>query len=369
MHKNIYWHLLFKVPGLGQQSLGLLFAHFKDGESAWKAEARDYKEAGLQEKVIAGILSSRSSFSTEEDEALFLKEGIDILVAPDPIFPNLLKEIPKPPSLIYTRGTIEEWNKRKYIAIVGSRKYTAYGKQATEHIAQGLTHAGYTIVSGLAFGIDRVAHEAALANGGETVAILADGLDQASIAPQSHLRLSDEVRKNGSLLSEYPPGTQAAPGFFPARNRLIAGLSLGTIVIEAAEKSGSLITASLSLDFNREVFAVPGSIFSPASEGTNTLIKNGAKIVRNLSDILEELAPSEGTLSLFESTENTRDTRDNNLSDEEKKIFALLSSFALPVDEIIKSSHLGASAVSSALTMLEIKGLANNVGRNHYIKT
>ena len=366
MDGNIHWHSLLKTPGLGQQGLRLLAKHFGDGETAWNADAEAYREAGVSETLVRKMMEMKHSVSPETEYGLLSEAGIDIITDTDPGFPSLLREIPQPPFLLYTRGTIKDWNTRKHIAIVGSRKYTNYGRQAAEHIAEGLAHAGFTVVSGLAFGIDRIAHEAALRARGETVAVLADSLDDRSIAPQSHLALAREITRGGSLISEYPPVTAAMPGFFPARNRLIAGLSLGTVVIEAAEKSGSLITATLALDFNRDVFAVPGSIFSPASSGTNALIRNGATIVRNISDIIGEFSPSPGPLKLFEEPVSSVP---ESLSHDEKAVLRVLSHDALLVDEIIKSSHLGASAASSAITMLELKGLAKNIGRNHYIRT
>lgn len=365
MDGNIYWHSLLKTPGFGQRSVRLLAEHFGDGETAWSAGIHEYHEAGIGEELARNMMRTKRSVSPEEEYELLCREDVSIIADTDRGFPSPLREIPRPPLLLYTRGVIEDWNTRKCIAIVGSRKYTNYGRQAAEHLAEGLARAGFTVISGLAFGIDRIAHEAALRAGGETVAVLADSLDDRSIAPQSHLALAREITRGGSLLSEYPPVTAAMPGFFPARNRLIAGLSLGTVVIEAAEKSGSLITASLALDFNRDVFAVPGSIFSPASSGTNALIRNGAKIVRNVNDIIEEFALEPGTISLF-GTEGS--PLPAGLSPDETHVFKLLSHEALLVDEIIKSSHLGASAASSAITMLELKGLAKNIGRNHYIR-
>lgn len=366
MDGNIYWHSLLKSPGLGQRNIRLLAEHFEDGETAWNADASRYREAGIGTELADNIMEMKRSVSPEAEYELLCREGIGIVADTDPAFPPLLREIRQAPFLLYTRGSIEDWNTRKYIAIVGSRKYTSYGQQAAEHLAEGLARAGFTIVSGLAFGIDRIAHESALRGGGETVAVLANSLDDRSIAPQSHLALAREVTRSGALLSEYPPVTAAMPGFFPARNRLIAGISIGTIVIEAAEKSGSLITASLALDFNRDVFAVPGSIFSPASAGTNALIRNGAVMVRNVSDILEAFPLSSDSLPLFETPDRELPP---NLSPDEQAVLRRLSHEPLAVDEIIKSSHLGASAASAAITMLELKGLAKNIGRNHYIRT
>ena len=365
MHPNIYWHCLKKTPGLGHQGAQTLAEHFADGEAAWNADAHAYVSAGIAPDLARKIEDTKRNVSPEEEAELLAESDIDIIVATDPIFPKLLSEIPQAPFLLYVRGTIDDWNARKYIAVVGSRKITSYGRQATEHIASDLARAGFTVVSGLAFGIDKVAHKAALQSGHETVAVLADSLDDASIAPQSHLPLAQEIAGNGSLLSEYPPVTAAMPGFFPARNRFVAGLSLGTVVVEAAERSGALITATLALDYDRDVFAVPGSIFSPVSYGTNTLIKSGAKIVRGVGDIIEEFSSVAATPSLF--ADDAHDVP-NNLSPDEQTVLGKLSHEPTAVDGIIKLSHLETSAVLGALTMLEIKGLAKDIGGNHYIR-
>lgn len=365
MHPNTYWHCLKKTPGLGHQGMRMLAEHFADGEAAWNADGRGYIEAGITSELARKIEDAKRSVSPEKEAELLTESDIDIFVSTDAIFPSLLSEIPQAPFLLYARGTIDDWNARKYIAVVGSRKITSYGRQAAEHIADDLSRAGFTVVSGLAFGIDKIAHESSLRSGHETVAVLADSLDDRSIAPQSHLALSQEITRNGSLLSEYPPVTDAMPGFFPARNRIVAGLSLGTVVIEAAERSGALITANLALDFNREVFAVPGSIFSPASAGTNMLIKNGAKIVRNVGDIIEEFPAGATTIPLFDEKVPGIP---GHLSPDEEKVFKQLSHEPMTVDGIIKLSHLEISVVSGALTMLEIKGLAKSIGGNHYIR-
>jgi DNA processing protein len=365
MHPNIYWHCLKKTPGLGHSGLHILAEHFTDGEAAWNAGARAYVDAGITSELIRKIEGTKRSTSPEEEAELLAESGINVIIATEPTFPKILSEIPQTPFLLYARGTIDDWNARKYIAVVGSRRITSYGRQATEHIASDLARAGFTVVSGLAFGIDKIAHEAALRSGHETVAVLGDSLDDASIAPQSHLALAQEITSNGSLLSEYPPVTAAMPGFFPARNRIVAGLSLGTVVIEAAERSGALITANLALDYDREVFAVPGSIFSPASVGTNTLIKSGAKIVRSIGDIIEEFPAAAVTLPLFDEA---APDMPKSLTPDEQKVFTVISHEPTAVDGIIKLSHLGTSAASGALTMLEIKGLIKDIGGNHYIR-
>ncbi len=365
MHPNIYWHCLKKTPGLGHSGIRALAEQFADGEAAWNADTHAYADAGITTDLIRKIEDTKRSALPEEEAELLAESGIDVIVATDPTFPALLSEIPQAPFLLYVRGTINDWNARRYVAVVGSRRITSYGRQAAEHIAADLSRAGFTVVSGLAFGIDQVAHESALRSGHETIAVLGDSLDDASIAPQSHLALAQEITQHGSLLSEYPPVTAAMPGFFPARNRIVAGLSLGTVVIEAAERSGALITANLALDYDREVFAVPGSIFSPTSIGTNTLIRSGAKIVRNVGDIIEEFRTVATTPPLFT---DERVGAPSGLSPDEETVLRKLSHEPTAVDVIIKLSHLETSVALGTLTMLEIKGLAKNIGGNHYIK-
>ncbi|MEK7549798.1 MAG: DNA-processing protein DprA, partial [Patescibacteria group bacterium] len=228
-----------------------------------------------------------------------------------------------------------------------------------------LSRAGVIVVSGLAFGIDSVAHIGALDGGNDTLAVLGGGIDDKTIAPQTHLNLAKRILSQGALVSEYPMETPPTKWSFPQRNRIIAGMTLGTVVIEAAEQSGSLITARLALDYNREVFAVPGSIFSPVSTGTNQLIKNGAKIVRSVSDILEELTP------YFEATFQVKSQEKHlpqNLSPEEITLLKILSHEPLHVDKIIKATTLETAVANSTLVMLEIKGIIRNTGGMNYIR-
>ena len=229
------------------------------------------------------------------------------------------------------------------VAIVGSRKFTPYGEQVALRLSHDLAEAGVIVVSGLAFGIDKKAHEGSLDASGETFAVLGGGLIDKDIAPRSHVTLAEKIMKSGALISEYPPHTEIMPGNFPARNRIIAGLIQGIIVIEAAEKSGSLITATLALEYNRDVFAVPGSIFSPVSQGTHALIKRGAKLVTHVQDILEELrlvtdtVTDNSTRPLLELNE-TEQLIFTKLSHDHQEIRSLLQATTLPIGEIGRAS-------------------------------
>ncbi|HWQ60246.1 MAG TPA: DNA-processing protein DprA [Candidatus Fimivivens sp.] len=367
MRDSLYWHCFRKIQGIGQTRLRSLMSAFETGESAWHADAEALAATGMSADTREAILAGRASIDPEREKEALERDGIRLLLSTDETFSTLLREAPFPVSLLYVRGNFDEWNK-PMVAIVGSRKHTAYGRQAAERIAEDLVRAGVVVVSGLAYGIDSVAHGAALRTDGSTIAVLGDGLDDASIHPREHLPLAKRIMESGCLLSEYPPGTAAGKGTFPARNRIIAALSLGVVVAEAAEKSGSLITADHALECGRDVFAVPGSIFSPASTGTHKLIRDGAKLVRGTGDILEELPLRTATSSSDSKQGNGPKPIPENLSEAERKILSILTHEATHVDEIIKSSHLGTSDAGSALTMLEIKGLAKNIGGMNYIR-
>lgn len=367
MEDSTYWHCFRKIPGIGQTRLRSLMAAFPSVEEAWRADEEALSGTGMSRDTLQAIRSGRAGIDPEREAESLERDGIRILLSSDRRFPPLLRETPFPVALLYARGNFDDWN-RPMVAIVGSRRHTSYGRQVAERIASDLARAGIVVVSGLAYGIDSVAHEATIREHGETVAVLGNGLDDASIHPKDHLRLAGRVMEQGALLSEYPPGISASKGTFPARNRIVAGLSLGVVVAEAAEKSGSLITASHALECGRDVFAVPGSVFSPASAGANDLIRRGAKLVRGIGDILEELPLRSDGKATVPGTETRPKSVPDNLPETEKKILSLLSHEPAHVDGIIKLSHLGTDEALSALTMLEIGGLAKNVGGGSFIR-
>jgi DNA processing protein len=266
----------------------------------------------------------------------------------DKNYPAILKEIHNPPKELYIKGEIIPQDKVA-IAVVGTRKYTQYGKQVCLDIAGKLAKLGITIVSGLAKGIDTFAHQAALENNGRTIAILG-----------TNFELSKKIAKNGAVISEYPIGTRGTQFTFPERNRIVSGLSLGVVVVEAPEQSGALITATLAVEQNREVFAIPGSIYDKNSQGTNQLIKIGAKLVSNVDDILEEL-----NLSHLRKTAPKKKIKPENK--QEEIIISFLSAQPTHIDEIIKKSKLSTAIVNSTLMILELKGGARNLGKGNYI--
>lgn len=277
----------------------------------------------------------------------------------DKEYPAILKEIHDPPKELYIKGEITSQDKVA-IAIVGTRKFTQYGKQVAYDISGNLAKLGITIVSGLARGIDAFAHEAALESGGRTIAVLGSGLDRESFFPSSNWSLSEKIAKQGAIITEYPFGTRGTHFTFPQRNRIVSGLSLGVVVIEAPEESGALITASLALEQNREVFAVPGNIYEKNFQGTNKLIKMGAKLVTGIEDILEEL-----NLTHLLNAEKKINYKPENK--EEEVVLSLLSIKPVHIDEIIKQSKMPASSVNSTLMILELKKVVKNLGKNNFI--
>lgn len=361
----IFWNAFAAVGGFGPQSFKKLLAFFGDLETAWKAKRDELVGAGIGEKKAEKLLSAREKISPAEFFEEVLKEKIEIITINNANYPPRLKEIPSAPAVLYGRGDLEILG-NKSIAVVGSRKFTTYGKRAAQSLCRYLVRAGLTITSGLALGIDAIAHRAALEAGGKTIAVLGTGIDDATIYPRENFNLASLILENGgALITEYPPKTPSLKQNFPARNRIMAGLALGTLVIEAAEGSGSLITASCALEFNREVLAVPGDIFSLQSIGSNALIKNGAKLVQSASDILEEfnVTVANQQAPLFEDQKNYVPK-----ATEEKSIWKVLSHEPLHIDRISKLTKLDAAAVNGTLSLMEVEGAVKNVGGQNYIK-
>ncbi len=333
--------------------------HFKNPENIWLAGYEEIKASRIGEKLAEKITLSKKTIDPDKEWEKLEKENIRMLTIDNPDYPYLLKEISSPPYIIYMRGDID-FNASPAISIVGSRKNTPYGSQVAKIFAKNLARAGVTVVSGMALGIDSCAPLGALEEDGKTIAVLGNGLNDNCIYPRSNFDLSKHIIQNGALVSDYPFGMPASNITFPARNRIIAGLTLGTIVVEASEKSGALITAQFALDFNREVFSVPGSIFSPESFGANTLIKKGAKAASSIKDVLEEFDMGK---SINKSPIIPKDPENEN----EKILVGILSSSPLHIDNIGKLSKLKTADVSVTLAMMEIKGWIKNIGGQNYI--
>lgn len=339
--------------------MGQIESYFGNLELAWKAPLGEMKRAGLDSPALRAIDQWRDKISPDAEMEKLDQHHIKVLTCnDDAAYPKRLKEIYDYPPVIYLKGSLlpeDEW----CLAVVGTRRATVYGKQITEEIVTDLARSKITIVSGLAKGIDTVAHRSALEAGGRTVAVFASGLD--IIYPSENQRLVGDIMEHGAIISEYPLGMKPRAENFPRRNRILSGLSLGVLVTEADEDSGAMITARDALEQNREVFAIPGSILSPASRGTNRLIQMGeAKLVRTYTDILEELnlttvARQMEMSELLPATET------------ESLLISQLTAEPSHIDEVCRKSGLPAATVSSTLAMMELKGLVKQVGTMNYV--
>ena len=354
-----FWVSFNRIPGLGRARFSLLENRFGALSRAWEASSAELSDAGLDRKTVQSILRRRGSIDPDAEVAGLESQGVKAFTWHDDGYPPRLKEIYDLPPLLYVRGELLPGDERS-IAIVGTRKPTAYGRQAAYQMTFDLARSGVTIVSGLARGVDGIAHRASIDAEQRTIAILAGGLDW--IYPKEHRRLSEAITENGALVSEHPLGTRPAPGNFPRRNRIMAGMTLGTIVVEANRVSGALITARHALEQNREVFAVPGSILSPASEGTNALIRDSAaKLVTDHTDVLEEL-----NLTYVEQQIEMKALFPEN--EDESQVLKHVTYDPVHVDEIVRTAGLPTSTVSSVLAMMELKSMVRHVGGMNYVR-
>ncbi len=354
-----YWAAFSCIPNLGTVRFRLLERYFGSLEQAWIAGLGEFKAAGLDDKTARAIISHRAGISPDGEMEKLERAGVKVLNWHHQTYPPRLKEIHDPPPILYVRGEILPEDERS-VAVVGTRKATAYGREAASNLAHDLARNGITIVSGLARGIDSVAHRAALDARGRTIAVFGSGLD--IVYPPEHSKLAHEIGESGVLVSEYPLGTRPKADHFPLRNRLISGMTLGTLVVEAGETSGALLTVRWALEQDREVFCVPGSIFSPASRGTNALIQQGAKLVLDYKDILEEL-----NLTVVAHQIEMRGIIQPQ-DDTESLLFNHITHEPIHIDDIRRQSQLPITVVSSTLAMMELKGLIKQVGSMHYIR-
>lgn len=356
-----YWLGFSKINGIGAIRFKKIYSGFSSMEEAWHAEAFKFKSIGLEDSVIENILEERKNINLDEEIEKLHREQIEVVTLLDDKYPKLLKEIYDPPALLYYKGNLEDERDEFAIGAVGTRKFSAYGKLATERIIGQLAKNDISIVSGLALGIDSVAHEITLANSGRTVSVVGGGLSQENIYPSKNRYLFERIIGNGGLiLSEYPPETMPLKGHFPRRNRIIAGLSVATLVIEAPERSGALITAKYALEFNRDVLAVPGNINSFNSAGANNLIKLGAKLVTSASDVLEVLDLKQ----IKNFVANRKIVAD---SKEEEILLGILSDEPIHINELIKNSRLDTPVVNSTLVLMEMRGKVKNLGNQMYV--
>jgi len=352
-----YWLGFNLVQGIGPIRLRALLDYFGSLPAAWHASPTQLREAGLDRRSLGNLLKARAALSLERELEKVQQAGVQLLTWEDEAYPRHLRNIYDPPPLLYVRGELrpeDEWA----VAVVGTRRATVYGKEATRQLSGGLARNGITIVSGLARGIDAQAHRAALDAGGRTIAVLGCGVDV--IYPPEHRRLAEEIIRHGALISEYPLGTRPEASNFPPRNRIISGLSLAVVIVEAGARSGALITADFAADQGRDVFAVPGSIFQRGSEGCNRLIREGAIPALSVSDILEEL-----NLTMVEQQAEVRAIVP--ATPMEARLLDHLSSEPMHIDELCRAVGLPISQVSSTLALMELKGMVRQAGGMNYV--
>lgn len=355
-----YLLALHSINGLGPVRLKAILQYFKDPKIAWEASAKQIVEIGVPRSVADLLRETRRKLNPEKYAESIKKSGISWMTIFDESYPKLLKEIYDPPVILFYKGEILDSDK-KAVAVVGTRKMTSYGKLVTEKLTKELVEFGITIVSGLARGVDTEAHRSAISTNGRTLAVLGGGLNY--IFPPENIELAKKISSDfGAVISEFPPDHPSLPGNFPARNRIISGLSRGVLVTEAAEDSGSLITARLALEQGRDVFAVPGPITSDLSKGPSLLIKQGAKLVTSAEEILEELG--------MEQTQVTKVKNQGNLklNEIEMKILKNLENENKHIDDLCRELNLPAAVISSSLIKMEIVGFIKNLGGGNYLK-
>jgi len=354
-----YWLALNKIPEVGPVKVKLLIEHFGSAEAAWKADADLLKDVnGFGNAAVKAFSCGRKEINVEEELKILLRhKDVNVVTLVDNEYPENLKNIYDPPPLLYLKGNIPS---KKSIAIVGTRSASLYGLEIAERLAYELSILGFTIVSGMAEGIDTAAHKGALRAGSATVAVFGCGLD--IIFPPSNLELASQIIEKGALISEFPLGTHADKWTFPRRNRIISGLSLGVIVVEGGYDSGAMITAKLGLEQGREVFAVPGSIDNQKSKGPHWLIKQGAKLVESPDDVLEELKMVIPEVKDREKVTETKIERDySNLSKKEIQLVEALSNEPAHIDILSIKTNLPINEISSFLAQLEIKGFVKQL--------
>jgi DNA processing protein len=334
-----------------------LLNNFGEAQIAWEAPADALRQAGLSKKIVENMVQMRAEVDLDQVWDRMQAKGIEVLTWEDEVYPRRLREIDQPPPVLYLRGELlpeDDWS----VAIVGTRRITAYGRQMAEEIAGVLARNGVTVVSGMARGVDGVAHQATLNAGGRTIAVLGSGVDR--IYPPENRRLADQIIARGGLVSDYPPGTPPDAANFPPRNRIISGLALAVVVIEAGHTSGALITAGFAADQGREVFAVPGNVNAPQSQGANRLIRDGARPLLDPYEILEAL-----DLTMITQHQAARVVLPADSL--EAQLYRVIGDEPLHVDEIRAQTNLPIEKVTATLALMELKGMVRQLGGMHYI--
>lgn len=347
------------LRGVGAAAITCLAEHFPSLADAWRADARAIAASGVHAEAVEAIAAGRQDVDPQARYAQALDLGLQVVAPGDADYPSALANLNRPPAVLYLRGHIPD---RLGVAVVGTRKPTVYGQQVCAALVPPLARAGLPIVSGLAFGIDTLAHQATVAANGTAVAVVGSGLDPANFYPQANRRLADAiVAGGGAVLTEFAPGTPPLPQNFPQRNRLLAALGRATVVVEASLKSGALITAAHALELGRDVFAVPGSILSEPSAGPNRLIRDGAAPVTNIEELLEALGVPAADVRAKPPV--------SNASPAQAAVLTALGSTPVAFDVLVAATGLPAPELNATLSLMELNGMVRNVGGGQFVAT
>jgi len=352
-----FWVGFNLVKGIGPVRFKALMDHFGTAQAAWEASPEALEASGLSHKIVKNLLQVRASVDLDAIWEELAAQDVKLLTWEDEAYPRRLRQLDQAPPLLYLRGELkpeDEWA----VAVVGTRRVTAYGRQVAEELGDYLARNGITVVSGLALGVDGAAHQAALNAGGRTIAVLGNGIDK--VYPPRHRQMAEQIIENGALLSDYPLGTMPESHNFPPRNRIISGLSMAVVVVEAGSKSGALITAGFAAEHGREVFAVPGNVYAPQSKGTNRLIRDGAHPLLEFEELLQ-------VLDLAHADEHKTARKVLPADATEAKLFEVLRQEPMHVDEIRKHTDLPIEQVTATLALMELKGLVRQVGGMNYV--
>lgn len=358
-----YWYAFARLTKTASVFVNRLYEHFGSIELAWHAEAYDlWKLEGLQTRQINGFLEERKTINPQESLDYIKERGIDFIHPEDERYPHILKHIDNPPTGLFILGDIQACNLERALAVVGSRKASENSKNTLKNILSGFTNTDICIVSGLAEGIDTVAHKTAVENNMKTIAVIGGGFDK--LYPKSNVKLfNDIINGRGAVLSEYWPDVDAISWHFPVRNRIVSGLSKGVLVAEAALKSGAMITAKLALEQGKELMCMPGLISNPNTEGIYSLLKTGATMITNTQDIMDALGWE------YKQKFNTQNRNINTFSEEEQKIIDFLKKDSLTIDELIVKTNLNINDLMVILTKLELDGVISQTNGEKYIVT
>ncbi|HHX58380.1 MAG TPA: DNA-protecting protein DprA [Candidatus Moranbacteria bacterium] len=359
-----YIYAFSLIPSVGPSTFRKISTGFTNFEVAWKSTPLEFtQKTKLRENLVQKIFTAKAKIDPEQGWRKFENTGLSLISFNDKNYPSQLKEVKTPPFVLFCLGSNLKLLQEKQLAIVGARKNSPYGQMATEKIVTEIAPSGLVITSGLAYGIDQIAHRTALKSNAKTIAVLGSGINEVLNRPPIKNLIDEIISKDGLIISEYPPRYPSSRFTFPARNRIVSGLSLGTLVVEAGEKSGALITTRCALEQNREVFAVPGNIFSPTSIGPNNLIKQGAQPINSANDILETFNFATNALA------KNNNHKKISLTDEtENKVYSALSFDPLVIDQLAKKCTLDTATISTTLSMLELRGLVQNIGGGRFVK-